>query len=170
MPDRGHPAIAGEHRPTHTDLGNDDGKRHGAFKRGLAGKAETPQQDRHHGADLEQHDRTRTGPFPGDHEPAVVYSILNEDPAPLTGLRTGIPMELEGTVNRCLEKDSGERYQTAGDLAKDLRRFAEGYPIRARRVGPVERAWTLSSTKWCSFSIYMTPTVTGWPQTAQRPP
>jgi len=60
-------------------------------------------------------------PFPGDHEPAVVYSILNEDPAPLTGLRTGIPMELEGAVGRCLEKDPGERYQTAGDLAAKLR-------------------------------------------------
>ena len=27
--------------------------------------------------------------------------------------------------------------------------------------GPVERAWILSSTKWCSFNIYITPTVIG---------
>jgi hypothetical protein len=26
--------------------------------------------------------------------------------------------------------------------------------------GPIERAWILSSTRWCSFSMYITPTVT----------
>ena len=28
--------------------------------------------------------------------------------------------------------------------------------------GPIERAWILSSTRWWSFSMYMTPTVTSW--------
>ena len=61
-------------------------------------------------------------PFRGDHEQAVVYSILNEEPQPVTGLRTGVPLELERLIDRCLEKDPRLRYQTAGDLASDLGR------------------------------------------------
>jgi TolB-like protein/Tfp pilus assembly protein PilF/predicted Ser/Thr protein kinase len=62
-------------------------------------------------------------PFKGDYEPAVVYSILNQEQEPLTALRTGVPMELEKIVDKCLAKDKGERYQTAADLAADLRRL-----------------------------------------------
>ncbi len=62
-------------------------------------------------------------PFQGDYDQAVVYSILNEHPEPLTALRTGVPMELEQVVTRCLEKNPAERYQTAGDLVADLRRL-----------------------------------------------
>ena len=59
-------------------------------------------------------------PFQGDHEQAMIYSILNLDPEPATGLRTGVSMELERLINRCFEKDPEARYQTAGDLASDL--------------------------------------------------
>jgi serine/threonine protein kinase len=34
-------------------------------------------------------------PFKGDYENAVVYSILNAQPEPMTALRTAVPMELE---------------------------------------------------------------------------
>ncbi|MDX1739844.1 MAG: protein kinase, partial [Rhodothermales bacterium] len=60
-------------------------------------------------------------PFAGDYEQAVVYGILNADPEPLTGLRTGVPMELERIVNKCLAKDRTLRYQHVDDLAADLR-------------------------------------------------
>jgi hypothetical protein len=49
-----------------------------------------------------------------------LYSILNEEPEPLTGLRTGVPMELEHVVHKCLAKRPDERYQTAADLIVDL--------------------------------------------------
>ncbi|MDH3216159.1 MAG: protein kinase [Candidatus Krumholzibacteria bacterium] len=60
-------------------------------------------------------------PFKGDHEQAVMYSIVNEEPKPLTGMRTGVRVELERIVSKCLAKDPGERYQTATDLLADLR-------------------------------------------------
>ncbi len=59
--------------------------------------------------------------FKGAYEPAVVYSILNQVQEPLTALRTGVPMELERIVNKCLAKEVAERYQTALDLVADLR-------------------------------------------------
>jgi serine/threonine protein kinase/tetratricopeptide (TPR) repeat protein len=60
-------------------------------------------------------------PFKSDYDEAVVYSILNESADPVTGRRTGVPMELERIITKCLEKDPGERYQTTADLIADLR-------------------------------------------------
>ncbi|MGA7306918.1 MAG: serine/threonine-protein kinase, partial [Rhodothermales bacterium] len=60
-------------------------------------------------------------PFPGDFEQAVVYSILNEEPQPLTAVRTGVPMGLEWIVSKLLAKNPEERYQSATELLVDLR-------------------------------------------------
>jgi serine/threonine-protein kinase len=77
-----------------------------------------------------------TQPFRGEYEQAVVYSIINTDPEPLTALRTGIPMELERIVMRCLAKDPAERYQTAEDLVADLRRYKRIESARDRKERP----------------------------------
>ena len=62
-------------------------------------------------------------PFKGEYEQGLIYQILNSVPAPITGVRSGIPLELEHIVNKCLEKKSDERYQTTADLTADLRHF-----------------------------------------------
>ncbi|HEY5133509.1 MAG TPA: protein kinase, partial [Candidatus Krumholzibacteriaceae bacterium] len=60
-------------------------------------------------------------PFRGEYEQALSYQIMNAAPEPITSLRTGVPMELERIVTKCLEKNRDERYQTAADLIADLR-------------------------------------------------
>jgi len=60
-------------------------------------------------------------PFGGDYEQAVTYSILNEQPDPLTAIRTGVPMGLEWIVTKLLAKDANDRYQSARELLVDLR-------------------------------------------------
>jgi len=60
-------------------------------------------------------------PFKGDYENAVVYSILNLHQAPIAGLCTGVPTELERIVEKALAKNPAERYQHADDLMADLR-------------------------------------------------
>ena len=62
-------------------------------------------------------------PFKGEYEQAMVYSIMNEEPEPVTGLRTGVPMELERVVNKALAKIPDERYQHADELIVDLKQF-----------------------------------------------
>ncbi len=59
-------------------------------------------------------------PFKGDYDKAVMYSILNEEPEPITALRTGVPMELEVLIGKCLAKNADERYKDAGDIVVDL--------------------------------------------------
>jgi serine/threonine protein kinase/tetratricopeptide (TPR) repeat protein len=60
-------------------------------------------------------------PFKGDYEHAVVYSILNEKAEPVTGLRAGVPMELELIINKALAKKPEERYQHVDDMIIDLK-------------------------------------------------
>ena len=62
-------------------------------------------------------------PFKGDYEQAITYSILNEDQESITALRTGIPMELERIVNKCLQKKADARYQHADELLVDLQQI-----------------------------------------------
>jgi len=77
-------------------------------------------------------------PFRGDYEQAVVYSIITEEPEPVTALRTGVPMELERVVSKCLRKDPDRRYQDMADLAADLKQAGEDLSIAGRSVSAVE--------------------------------
>ena len=63
---------------------------------------------------------TAQEPFKGHYDKAVMYSITNEEPEPMTALRTGVPMELEWLVGKCLAKAAEKRYQNAGDVIVDL--------------------------------------------------
>jgi eukaryotic-like serine/threonine-protein kinase len=62
-------------------------------------------------------------PFRSEYETALIYSIINQEPDPVTGLRSGVPMDLERFINKCLEKDMQDRYQRVDELIVDLRRI-----------------------------------------------
>lgn len=64
-------------------------------------------------------------PFRGEHEAAMMYSILNEEPPSVQALRPEIPEELNRIVQRALKKNPAERYQTAAEMVSDLERFLE---------------------------------------------
>ena len=65
-------------------------------------------------------------PFRGDHDQAVVYSILNKKPRPITELRSEIPMSIEQVVDKALEKNPDERYQQIDELLDDLKSISAG--------------------------------------------
>jgi serine/threonine protein kinase len=60
-------------------------------------------------------------PFAAEYDQAIFYSIQNENPEPLTSLRTGVPLSLEWIVNKLITKEPEERYQNANDLIIDLK-------------------------------------------------
>ena len=64
-------------------------------------------------------------PFKGHYDKAVMYSITNEAPEPMTALRTGVPMELEWIVGKCLAKEADKRYQSTADMVVDLETLRE---------------------------------------------
>ena len=63
--------------------------------------------------------------FKGHYDKAVMYSITNEEPEPMTALRTGVPMALELLVNKCLAKGAERRYQSAAELVVDLETLSD---------------------------------------------
>ncbi|NNE48409.1 MAG: protein kinase [Rhodothermales bacterium] len=104
-------------------------------------------------------------PFPGDYEQAVVYAILNQDPEPITAVRSGVPMALEWIVSKCMAADPDDRYQSASEIAVDLRttdlsgsgmtRVSSRSSVSAAVELPVGRAdgTSVSSERRVSFPV-----------------
>jgi len=59
-------------------------------------------------------------PFSGAYEQSIAYSIVNDEPAPLSEI-TGCPDYLEKIAVKCLQKDLTNRYQNFSDILSDLK-------------------------------------------------
>ena len=68
-------------------------------------------------------------PFAGEAEAALTYGILNKEPEPVTGLRSGMPLDLDRILSKALAKDPDERYQHVDEFMVDLR------GLRGKRTG-----------------------------------
>ena len=79
-------------------------------------------------------------PFQAATPVDTIMQVVREDPVPPRRLQSKVPKDLETICLKCLHKDPGKRYGTAQDLADDLARYLNGEAIKARPVGPVERA------------------------------
>ena len=62
------------------------------------------------------------------------------EPVPPRRLNRRVPRQLELICLKCLSKSPCERYDSAGELVDDLRRFSEHRPIRSKR------SWAVSGT------------------------
>jgi eukaryotic-like serine/threonine-protein kinase len=63
---------------------------------------------------------TGSPPFKGEHEQAIIYSILNTPPESICRVIPGVPKELERIIAKALDKDPGERFQRMSEFAGDL--------------------------------------------------
>jgi tetratricopeptide (TPR) repeat protein len=87
-------------------------------------------------------------PFQGDHEAAVMYSIMNMDPEPLSESRDDLPAGVQAVVDRALAKDRDDRYETADDLVADLERAVRGDVVAPPRRRPrirIRRRWVIAA-------------------------
>ncbi len=80
-------------------------------------------------------------PFLGKNPAETQQRILLEDPVPPARVNPGVPRDLDTICLKCLQKDPQRRYNTAHELAADLRRFERHEPIAARPVGSIERTY-----------------------------
>jgi WD40 repeat protein len=83
-------------------------------------------------------------PFRAANVLETLRQVQQEEPVSPRQLQCKIPRDLETICLKCLQKDPSRRYASAEELRADLERFLAGQPIRARPVGPAERAW-----RWC---------------------
>ncbi len=60
-------------------------------------------------------------PFTGDDLSTILYNIMNFEPAPPSSINEGVPEPFDRIVMRALSKRPAERYQSARDMAADLR-------------------------------------------------
>ena len=90
--------------------------------------------------------------FQGQSDFSIASAILVKDPDPISTLHPLTPPALERTIRVCLAKDPDARWQSAGDLCKELRWIADsgsqiGVPMAAavRRAIRPRIAWILSA-------------------------
>jgi len=69
-------------------------------------------------------------PFTRDSPSATLAAIVREAPRPLTTYLKEAPASLDIMVGTLLAKEPGDRYQTFGDVANDLRRLREQLSTR----------------------------------------
>ena len=72
-------------------------------------------------------------PFQGEYEPAVMYEIFNEEPAPVRSLNPEAPKGLERLLDALLAKQAGRRLSSAAELKAELRTLERGGVVTAGR-------------------------------------
>jgi serine/threonine-protein kinase len=89
-------------------------------------------------------------PFTGETSSHVAVSILENEPAPLRSY-SDVPAQLDWIISKALSKDKAERYQTAGDLALDLKNLKQELEVQARlrrALDPDVSALVSSGGRW----------------------
>jgi WD40 repeat protein/tRNA A-37 threonylcarbamoyl transferase component Bud32 len=82
-------------------------------------------------------------PFQGATPLDTLMQAARQDAVPTRLLVHGVPQDLDTICMKCLEKEAGRRYQTAGELAADVGRYLAGEPILARPL-----SWFGHSVRW----------------------
>src|SRR5882672_69670 len=92
--------------------------------------------------------------FTGKSRASLIAAILTTEPPPMDSLQPMTPVSLSRIVKKCLAKDPDERWQSASDLAAELKWIAEGGSRASETMGvPIARAkWAHAS--WILTSIF----------------
>jgi len=90
--------------------------------------------------------------FSGASQASLISSIMTADPPSISAAQPMSPPALDRVVKTCLAKDPEDRWQSAGDVAKELKWIAEGSSagvaapawVASRRRGRETLAWLLA--------------------------
>jgi eukaryotic-like serine/threonine-protein kinase len=73
--------------------------------------------------------------FEGKSQASLIAKILETDPPPMSSLQPMTPPALERVVKSCLAKDPDERWQSAADLARELKWIGDAGAQAASSAG-----------------------------------
>jgi len=77
-------------------------------------------------------------PFTGENHAAVLLSILQDEPPPMSQLLPDCPIALEKVASRALRKDDKERYSTMKEFLRDLESVWASFEQGGARVAPAK--------------------------------
>jgi serine/threonine protein kinase len=89
-------------------------------------------------------------PFSGESQASLIAAILDRDPEPISQIDEVTPPGMDRLVRKCLAKDPEARWQSASDIADELRWIASGSgtavaatpgPVRGHPRSRVRLAW-----------------------------
>jgi WD40 repeat protein len=83
---------------------------------------------------------TGATPFGGEDSLALLNQVIADEPPSIRTKVPAVPRDLELICFKCLEKGPADRYQTAAELADDLRRFTNREPVSVRPAWLIEKA------------------------------
>ena len=87
--------------------------------------------------------------FTADSQAGLIAAILEREPPPMTDDEPRTPRSLERLVRKCLAKNPDDRWQSASDIADQLRWIAPGEDTAARSAAKARpggrRGWTTAA-------------------------
>lgn len=91
-------------------------------------------------------------PFAGKSQASLIASIMKEEPRPISVYQPMTPPALERVVAQCLAKEPDDRWQSAGDLKRELSWITQGgsqigipAPVAAQRKRRMHASWIVAA-------------------------
>jgi TolB-like protein/Tfp pilus assembly protein PilF len=145
-PDTGSEAGTGPYTPLHTDPGLLLGTVGYMSPEQVRGEAVDGRTDLFSLGCVLHEMLTGKRPFPGGTRSAILAATLRDNPPSFAESGSEVPAELERVVRRCLEKRPEDRFQSARDLALELRALRHDSGVSRSRVSaaaPPRRSFAL---------------------------
>ncbi len=90
-------------------------------------------------------------PFEGDHEQAVIHSIVNGKHRPLGKANPAVPPEIQGIVKKAMKRSPDSRYASAAEVARDVKQYQDR--VRTGDTGEVKLGEWLQRIRRPVFAI-----------------
>jgi Tol biopolymer transport system component/tRNA A-37 threonylcarbamoyl transferase component Bud32 len=108
--------------------------------------------------------------FSGNSRTSLIAAIVSSQPEPISSVQAMTPPAFDHVVRKCLEKDPDDRWQSARDVAAELRWIAEG----GSRVGLptviLEKRRNRERLAWTAFALSAVAAAAfGWAWTKRAP-
>jgi serine/threonine protein kinase/Tol biopolymer transport system component len=91
--------------------------------------------------------------FGGKTKASMIAAILSSEPPPLSAVQPLAPPAVERVIKQCLAKDPDERWQSAGDIARELKWIAEGGSQASAQAQTISHRRKLPYLPWAMAAI-----------------